>query len=77
MATKITVKNNGSFRVEGEDIELLDENGNRYGMNGRIKISLCRCGQSKTKPFCDSSHKINGFSSVCEAYEMPPIIPKI
>ncbi len=77
MATKIIVNNNGSFRVEGEDIELFDANGNRYGLNGRTKISLCRCGLSKTKPFCDSSHKTNGFQSVCEAHEMPPIVPKV
>jgi CDGSH-type Zn-finger protein len=76
MSTKIIVNNNGSFRVEGEDIELLDSNGKRYGLNGRTKISLCRCGLSKTKPFCDASHKTNGFQSMCEAYEMPPIIPK-
>ncbi len=25
-------------------------------------IALCRCGRSKTKPFCDSSHKASGFS---------------
>ena len=77
MATKIIVNNNGSFRVEGEDIELFDANGNRYRLNGRTKISLCRCGLSKTKPFCDSSHKTNGFQSICEAYEMPPIVPKV
>lgn len=76
MPTKITINNNGSIRVEGEAIEMLDANGNRYGLNGRTKITLCRCGQSKTKPFCDSSHKTNGFQSICEAYEMPPIAPK-
>ncbi len=76
MPTKITINNNGSIRVEGEAIELFDANGNRYGLSGRTKISLCRCGQSKTKPFCDSSHKTNGFQSVCEAYEMPPIVPR-
>lgn len=76
MPTKITVNNNGSLRVEGDAIELFDANGNRYALNGRTKISLCRCGQSKTKPFCDASHKTNGFQSLCEAYELPPILPK-
>src|SRR5689334_7108820 len=25
-------------------------------------VALCRCGGSKTKPFCDGTHKTNGFS---------------
>jgi len=27
------------------------------------KVALCRCGQSKNKPFCDASHKAAGFKS--------------
>lgn len=76
MAVKITVNNNGSLRVEGDDIELTDANGNRYNLNGRTKISLCRCGLSNTKPFCDAAHRSAGFQSVCEAYELPPLSPK-
>ncbi len=77
MSIKIIVNNNGSLRVEGEDIELTDANGNRYNLNGRTKISLCRCGLSNTKPFCDASHRAAGFQSVCEAHELPPLAPKL
>ncbi|MCA3557141.1 MAG: CDGSH iron-sulfur domain-containing protein, partial [Rhodobacter sp.] len=26
-------------------------------------LFLCRCGQSKTKPYCDGSHKAAGFQA--------------
>jgi len=72
MTTKITIKSNGSIKVEGEDFELLDENGNKFDLAGRNKISLCRCGQSSKKPFCDSTHKTCGFESVVVAYALEP-----
>ena len=48
-ATRITVMNNGSLRIEG-DFEIVDQNGTPFGLGGRTKLSLCRCGQSSTKP---------------------------
>jgi CDGSH-type Zn-finger protein len=50
MAAKITVRNNGPLRVEGQ-FELCDEQGNKFGLAGRTVISLCRCGHSANKPF--------------------------
>jgi len=69
---KITVINNGPIRVEGDDIEIYDAQGNRYGLAGRKRISLCRCGKSANKPFCDGQHGVTGFESLCQAVEMPP-----
>ncbi len=55
-ATKITVLNNGPLRVEGE-VDLSDAQGKLYDLAGKPAVSLCRCGLSKNKPFCDGSHK--------------------
>jgi CDGSH-type Zn-finger protein len=30
-------------------------------VDGKVVADLCRCGQSKNKPFCDSSHRTSGF----------------
>jgi CDGSH-type Zn-finger protein len=39
-------------------------------------LSLCRCGQSSNKPFCDSAHKTCGFSSQLVAFDLPEPAPK-
>jgi CDGSH-type Zn-finger protein len=74
-ATRITVMNNGSLRIEG-DFEIADMNGGVFGLAGRTRVTLCRCGQSKDKPFCDSSHKTCAFDSVVVARDLPPPKPK-
>jgi CDGSH-type Zn-finger protein len=58
----IKVRQNGSLLVEGEDVKLVDWNGNEYVLNKR-PFALCRCGQSQRKPFCDSSHKLCNFQA--------------
>jgi CDGSH-type Zn-finger protein len=66
MATvKITVRPNGPYRVEAPEgsIELVDANGNKYDLTGKPAFSLCRCGGSVNKPFCDGTHSKIGFQA--------------
>jgi CDGSH-type Zn-finger protein len=76
MAAKITIRNNGSVLIEG-DFTIFDAAGNPFDLAGRNQISLCRCGQSENKPFCDGSHKKIEFQSVCPARQLPPPAPKL
>jgi len=73
--TKIMPLNNGPLRVEG-DFEIVDPQGNRFGLGGRTALSLCRCGHSANKPFCDGTHKTVGFQSEVVARDLPPPAPK-
>lgn len=72
MSVKIKVNKNGSLRVESDNIELYDAEGNQYDLAGRTVLGLCRCGQSANKPFCDGSHARCGFDSIVVATTLPP-----
>ena len=56
----IVVNDNGAYVVRG-GARLVDREGNEF--ETPVNFLLCRCGHSKTKPFCDSSHKEVGFES--------------
>lgn len=43
----------GQFRIQGPDGRIIQK---------EEPVFLCRCGDSSNKPFCDGSHKQNGFS---------------
>lgn len=58
----ITIRNNGPYRVEGP-IRLVDADGNEYPLTPGKGISLCRCGASTNKPFCDGTHSKLGFQA--------------
>jgi len=62
---KITVRQNGPYRVEAPEgtIELVDANGKPYDLTGKPAFSLCRCGGSVNKPFCDGTHTQIGFQA--------------
>ncbi len=59
---RITVRQDGPYLVEGEEVTVVDWNGNAYAVASR-PVALCRCGGSKTKPFCDGTHAKIGFQA--------------
>ena len=61
----ITVRKDGPYRVEGE-LTLLDADGNQIPVPGP-RFSLCRCGASSRKPFCDGTHSKIGFRGAEQA----------
>ena len=55
----VVVSNHGPLYVRGD----LAIEGAAEDMPGvRFRAALCRCGQSKNKPFCDNTHEQSGFS---------------
>jgi len=57
---RITVLVNGPLLCTG-DIEVVAEDGYVFGKSD--ELALCRCGESKNRPFCDGSHKEAGFEN--------------
>jgi CDGSH-type Zn-finger protein len=70
MPITITVRKNGSLGINADDaaqIVLLDHEGKVIPPRAEGRpMSLCRCGASKVKPFCDGSHKEAGFCDPIE-----------
>jgi CDGSH-type Zn-finger protein len=62
MAVIIKALKDGPFEVAG-GAKLLDVNGKEYVESAIDPLYLCRCGQSKNKPFCDNSHEDTGFKA--------------
>jgi len=79
---KITITKNGPYVVTGE-IPLSDQvitndaegysyawhEGKKYPLQGNY--SLCRCGHTKTRPFCDGIHTKAGFDAIETANRKP------
>jgi len=69
---KITIVKDGPFLVTGglhlsKEVIEIDKDGipSKWKNLGKIPVkcdyALCRCGESKNKPFCDGSHSTCGF----------------
>jgi CDGSH iron-sulfur domain-containing protein 3 len=57
----IKARESGPYLVRGR-FTLTDADGNRYTVEGET-VALCRCGGSQNKPFCDGTHRENGFNA--------------
>jgi CDGSH iron-sulfur domain-containing protein 3 len=58
----IKVRRNGPYKVTGP-VTIVDADGNEFDIPAGDGIVLCRCGGSKTKPFCDKTHSQIGFEA--------------
>lgn len=69
---KVVISKNGPYLVLGnvpleKEIIISDDGGNSIGWKKREKFSqkenceLCRCGRSKSPPYCDGMHRKIGF----------------
>lgn len=60
-AVRITPYRDGPLLVRGP-VSLIAPDGTRIACR-RDPIALCRCGRSRTRPFCDGTHKLIGFTA--------------
>ncbi len=56
---RLTLRQDGPINCFGE-ASVVGQDGSAW--HGK-QANLCRCGQSKNKPFCDGSHREAGFKS--------------
>jgi CDGSH-type Zn-finger protein/uncharacterized Fe-S cluster protein YjdI len=57
---EVTPRPNGPLKITGP-VELIAGTG--HTLDRGQTFFLCRCGQSKTKPYCDGSHTAAGFTA--------------
>lgn len=57
----ITPYRNGPYLIRGP-FRLVDQDGNEIEVR-RETVALCRCGKSRTRPFCDGTHKLIDFAA--------------
>ena len=65
--TTIKVTDNGPYEVTGS-FEIVDVDGNSFEV--KKGASLCRCGYSGDKPFCDGTHQEIDFENTPRANDL-------
>jgi len=63
---EIKVRDDGPYKVTGP-VRIVDVDGREIVPPHGGPVALCRCGGSRTMPFCDRSHRERCFSSQVRA----------
>ncbi len=61
--TRVRIMKDGPIKVETDGtLKITDHDGTVVPHREGRAVFLCRCGGSKTKPFCDGTHSKIGFA---------------
>jgi CDGSH-type Zn-finger protein len=61
MEVSITPYRDGPYLLRGP-FSLRDQDGVEIASSRRV-VALCRCGKSRTRPFCDGTHRLIDFQA--------------
>lgn len=71
---KLTVARNGPLRIQGArelfesgELQIVWSDGTPVEPANLNAFSICRCGASANKPFCDGTHTKEGFEAAAQA----------
>jgi CDGSH-type Zn-finger protein len=71
---RITASGNASVLVERDGRSVIRRAGGDQAVE-RVRIALCRCGESSSKPYCDQTHLKVGF--VAAHAELAPLAVRV
>ena len=76
--TTITVKQFGPLVLAGP-ATIVDPTGAEWELPEGSSVTLCRCGQSAKKPFCDTTHKTLGWDhpEAIDPATAPPAVRRL
>ena len=66
MTVKLKAQHRGPLVVsfpEGTDVALVGTDREPIDLDGRTRLLICRCGQSKNAPLCDGTHYKTDFEA--------------
>ncbi len=60
---KLIFREDGSLGIETSGSYTVRKPDGTEEVIEKARVSICRCGHSSNKPFCDGSHKGSGFKA--------------